>query len=319
MEISFIAAACEQVRLRNGCCALSAISVPRAGGTDQWGTWHEAVTPEPPGSIWQSCWNGALHSQGTGYKLFVQATASYFMGLTNALLFWRTITAVLLGQWQRNSKWRHVQEGCGMHHWGGFLNLSPSSCCSYSSSVAFLLLSCLIQVWWRGQWELGWGQRGASEAGVGQLLQETDEPAQSELGSVFKGCSEGLLWACLTAIKASCHWWQLIISSWCCLLSFTSCTSAFVVFSTFWSSPIIERNAAYSCAGFSAVLNKRSLLFLMPMVVVKTDFPIQLLLNIPIAELNFWLWFSFFVFLALFWHIFNGFITSALIFPGAGI
>lgn len=36
--ISFITAACEQVRLRNGCCALSAVSAPRAGGTDRRGT-----------------------------------------------------------------------------------------------------------------------------------------------------------------------------------------------------------------------------------------------------------------------------------------
>lgn len=75
--------------------------------------------------------------------------------------------------------------------------------------------------------------------------------------------------------------------------------------SIFWPSPIIGRNAVYSCAGFSAVLSKRSLLVLMPMVVVKTDFPIQFLLNIPIAEVNFWHWFLFFVFLALFWHLFN--------------
>lgn len=90
MGISFIAAAWEQVRLRNGCCALSAISAPRARGTDRWGTWHEAVTPVPLGSIWQSCCNGALHSQDTSYKLLVQATASYFMGLTNVVHFWRT-------------------------------------------------------------------------------------------------------------------------------------------------------------------------------------------------------------------------------------
>lgn len=67
------------------------------------------------------------------------------------------------------------------------------------------------------------------------------------------------------------------------------------------------------------MLSKRSLLVLIPLVVVKTDFPIQLLLNIPIAEVNFWLWLSFFVFLALFWCLFAAFITSALIFPGAGI
>lgn len=73
------------------------------------------------------------------------------------------------------------------------------------------------------------------------------------------------------------------------LNSFTSCTSAFVVFSIFWASPIIGRNTGYSCPGFSAVLNKRSLLVLMPMVVVKTHFTIQLLSNIPIAEVNFWL------------------------------
>lgn len=61
------------------------------------------------------------------------------------------------------------------------------------------------------------------------------------------------------------------------------------MFSIFWVSPVIQRNAAYSCTDFSSVLIKRILLSLIPLIIVKTDFPIQLLLNIPIAKVNFWL------------------------------
>ena len=75
MGIPFTTTVCEQLRLRNRCFALSAISAPRAVVTDRWGTWHKAESPEPHGRIWQSFWNGALHSQSTSYVLLVHATA----------------------------------------------------------------------------------------------------------------------------------------------------------------------------------------------------------------------------------------------------
>lgn len=100
---------------------------------------------------------------------------------------------------------------------------------------------------------------------------------------------------------------------------FAFCTSAFGVISIFWVSPIMRRNAAYSHPGFSAVLIKRILLSLILSVLVKTDFPTQLLLHIPIAKVNFWLGFSLFYVLPPFWSLFSTFVTSALIFPGAGV
>lgn len=75
MGISFNTTVCEQLRLRNGCFALSAISAPRAVTTDRWGTWHKAVTPQLQGRSWQSFWNEALHSQSNSYVLLVHATA----------------------------------------------------------------------------------------------------------------------------------------------------------------------------------------------------------------------------------------------------